>query len=50
MIRLVCTGRNPLSKQNWLGLDSIRLRERRPRVERYGWDWDKNWKEERILY
>ena len=27
-VRFVCVGRNPLSKGNYLGLDSIRLRER----------------------
>ncbi|MEW6073965.1 MAG: glycoside hydrolase family 172 protein [Planctomycetota bacterium] len=50
VLRLECTGQNPLSKGAWLGLDSLRLRERRPRVEEYGWDRDKDWRTERILY
>ena len=49
-VRLVCQGRNPLSTGCWLGLDSLRLRERRPRVAQYGWDKDKDWRTERILY
>ncbi|MHC4944263.1 MAG: DUF2961 domain-containing protein, partial [Planctomycetota bacterium] len=49
-VKLVCTGKNPLSRGHWLGLDSVRLRQRRPRVEEYGWDRDKNWREEQVLY
>ena len=33
------------------GLDGLmRLRERRPRVERYGWDKDHDWRNKPILY
>lgn len=49
-LRLTCTGRNPLSKGCWLGLDSLRLRARRPRVEQYGWDKGNDWKTNPILY
>jgi hypothetical protein len=49
-VKLVCTGKNPLSTHHWIGLDSVRLRERRPRVAEYGWDKDKDWKTEKILY
>ncbi len=50
VLRLECAGQNPLSEGCWLGLDSVRLRERRPRVEEYGWDREKDWREERRLY
>ncbi len=50
VLRLECTGKSPASTKHWLGLDSLRLRERRPRVEEYGWDRDKDWRTERILY
>ncbi|HEY3321907.1 MAG TPA: glycoside hydrolase family 172 protein [Planctomycetota bacterium] len=43
-LRLVCTGKRDVSKGYWLGLDSLRLRERRPRVEKYGWDKDVDWR------
>lgn len=49
-LKLACVGKNSLSKGHWLGLDSLRLRERRPRVEKYGWDRDKDWRQEKILY
>jgi len=49
-LKLACVGQNPLSKGCWLGFDSLRLRERRPRVEQYGWDKDKDWREEKTLY
>lgn len=50
VLRLECTGKNPRSDAHWLGFDSLRLRERRPRVEQYGFDKDKDWTTERILY
>jgi len=49
-LRMVCVGQNPQSTGCWLGFDSLRLRERRPRVAEYGWDKDKDWREEQILY
>lgn len=47
-LRLVCVGKRDASTGHWLGLDSLRLRQRRPRVERYG--WDKDWRHQPILY
>lgn len=49
-LRLECVGRNPASSGWYLGLESVRLRERRPRVTEYGFDRDKDWREERTLY
>ena len=50
VLRLVCVGKRDASTGHWLGFDSLRLRERRPRVARYGWDKDKDWRKARILY
>jgi hypothetical protein len=49
-LRLECAGRNPLSQGYYLGLESVRLRERRPRVAEYGHDRDKDWKTKPTLY
>lgn len=49
-LRLECVGRNPLSQGFFLGIESLRLRERRPRVEAYGHDKDKDWRKKPILY
>ncbi|NLH17213.1 MAG: DUF2961 domain-containing protein [Phycisphaerae bacterium] len=49
-LRLECVGKNALSKGYYLGLESVRLRERRPRVAEYGFDKDKDWKQNQILY
>lgn len=49
-LRLECVGKNPLSGGHYLGLESVRLRERRPRVTAYGHDKDKDWRKERTLY
>ena len=50
ILRLECTGKNPLSKGYYLGIESVRLRERRPRVKEYGHDEDKDWRKEKRLY
>ena len=50
ILRLECVGKNPLSKGHYLGVESVRLRERRPRVTKYGHDKDKNWRERPVLY
>ena len=50
LLRMVCTGKNPLSSKHWIGVDTIRIRERRPRVEQYAWDKEKDWQKEMILY
>jgi hypothetical protein len=49
-LRLQCVGKNPLSQGSYLGIESVRLRERRPRVMQYGWDKDKDWRKEPRLY
>ncbi len=49
-LRLECVGKNSKSEGFYLGLESIRLRERRPRVSDYGFDREKNWKEKPVLY
>lgn len=50
VLRLQCVGKNPLSSGYYLGLESVRLRERRPRVLQYGFDKDKDWKKKPELY
>lgn len=49
-LRLECVGKNPASQGHYVGLESVRLRERRPRVAAWGHDKDKNWKERPVLY
>ncbi len=49
-LRLECVGKNAQSAGYYLGIESVRLRERRPRVTQYGHDKDKDWREKPILY
>jgi len=49
-VRLECVGKNSASTGYYLGIESVRLRERRPRVIKYGHDKDKDWREEPLLY
>ncbi|HSV72432.1 MAG TPA: glycoside hydrolase family 172 protein [Chthonomonadales bacterium] len=49
-LRLECVGRNPASQGYYLGIESVRLRERRPRVMEYGRDRDRDWRTDHILY
>ncbi|HNS00583.1 MAG TPA: DUF2961 domain-containing protein [Planctomycetota bacterium] len=49
-VRLECVGKNPLSGGFELGLESVRLRERRPRVAAFGHDRDKDWRKNPTLY
>ncbi|MBN2024686.1 MAG: DUF2961 domain-containing protein [Pirellulales bacterium] len=49
-LRLECVGRNHLSTGDTLGVNSVRLRERRPRVKAFGYDKDKDWRKEQVLY
>jgi hypothetical protein len=49
-LRLKCVGKNPKSTGHWLGIESIKLRERRPRVEQWGHDKQKDWRENPTLY
>jgi len=45
-----CVGKNSLAGGYYLGIESIRLRERRPRVKDYAHDRDKNWRQAPVLY
>ncbi len=45
-VRLECVGKNALSTGHLMGIESVRLRERRPRVKQMGWDKDKDWRKE----
>jgi len=49
-LRLECVGKNPNSTGYNLGVNSIRLRERRPRVKAFGYDQNKDWRQEQVLY
>jgi hypothetical protein len=50
VLRLECVGKHPASTGHWLGIESIRLRERRPRVREWGHDRDRDWREDPVLY
>jgi hypothetical protein len=50
VLRLELVGQSDRSKGNFVGLVSILLRERRPRVKTYGHDKDKDWKKDPVLY
>jgi hypothetical protein len=49
-LRLECVGKNSLSKGYYAGIESVRLRERRPRVTEYGLDRNKDWRKTPTLY
>jgi hypothetical protein len=49
-LRLECVGKNAKSSGYYCGLESVRLRERRPRVAAYGHDKDKDWRTRPNLY
>jgi hypothetical protein len=49
-LRLECVGKHPSSSGYFLGIESVRLRERRPRVLEMAHDRDKDWKTKQILY
>ena len=50
ILRLECVGKNPKSTGYYLGIESVRLRQRRPRVYEYGHDKNKDWRKKPILY
>jgi hypothetical protein len=50
MLRLECVGKNAQSQGYYAGLESLRLRERRPRVTEFGHDKDKDWRKQPVLY
>jgi hypothetical protein len=49
-LRLECVGKNPASTGYYLGIESVRLRERRPRVTDYHHDQGKDWRTNPVLY
>ena len=49
-LKLVCVGKSKRSEGYFLGMESARLRERRPRVTQYAYDKDKDWKKNPVLY
>ncbi len=49
-LRLECVGKNATSTGCYLGLESVRLRERRPRVTDYHHDQGKDWRTNPVLY
>jgi hypothetical protein len=49
-LRLECVGKTPSSTGHLLGVESVRLRERRPRVTEWARDKDKDWREQPVLY
>jgi hypothetical protein len=49
-LRLECLGKNPASTGYYLGVESVRLRERRPRVERWARDKENDWRKQPLLY
>ncbi len=50
VLRLVCTGKSPQSTGYYLGIESVRLRERRPRVRDLGFDRTGDWRRNQTLY
>jgi hypothetical protein len=49
-LRLECVGRHPQSSGYYCGIESVRLRERRPRVTAMAHDRDKDWRTDPKLY
>lgn len=49
-LRLECVGKNARSTGYFLGVEAVRLRERRPRVLEWGHDKEKDWTEQPVLY
>lgn len=49
-LRLECTGKNPQSQGYFCGIESVRLRERRPRVTEMAHEKDKGWKKKPQVY
>ncbi len=50
VVRLQHVGKSEKSSGDYLGIVSVRLRQRRPCVAEYGHDRDKNWKDSPVLY
>jgi hypothetical protein len=50
VLRLQCVGKNAQSEGFYLGIESVRLRERRPRVTEYAHEKGADWRTARTLY
>ena len=50
VLRIECVGKSAESQGYNCGIESVRLRERRPRVTQYSWDKDKDWHVKPTLY
>jgi hypothetical protein len=49
-LRLACVGKHPQSSGYYCGIESVRLRERRPRVTAMGHEKEKDWRNDPKLY
>jgi hypothetical protein len=49
-LRLECVGRNQQSTGFFAGIESVRLRERRPRVMQFGFEKDNDWQKDPKLF
>ena len=49
VLRLECVGKNIKSAGYYLGLESLRLRERRPRVAEMAHEKDRDWRAKPVL-
>jgi hypothetical protein len=49
-LRLECVGKNQQSTGYYVGIESVRLRERRPRVAQFGFEKDLDWHKDPKLY
>ncbi|NLE37011.1 MAG: DUF2961 domain-containing protein, partial [Pirellulaceae bacterium] len=49
-LRLECVGKNHFSEDHGMAVESVRLRERRPRVKEWGFEKDLDWREKPILH
>ena len=50
VLKLECVGKNAQSNGYFLGIDSVRLRERRPRVMDFAFEKNRDWKKDPVLY
>ncbi len=49
-LRLECVGKNTASTGYYIGIESVRIRQRRPRVTKYAHDKEKDWRKKPVLY
>jgi hypothetical protein len=49
-LRLQCVGKHLQSQGYFLGIESVQLRERRPRVEHYGHEKNRDWRQKPVLH